>query len=39
LDVSKLVHLGWEAKTGLQQGVKETYTSFLADEAAGRLRV
>ena len=39
LDVSKLVHLGWEAITGLQQGVKETYTSFLADEAAGRLRV
>ena len=39
LDVSKLVHLGWEAKTGLQQGVEETYTSFLADEAAGRLRV
>ena len=39
LDVSKLVHLGWEAKTGLQQGLKETYTSFLADEAAGRLRV
>ena len=39
LDVSKLVHLGWEAKTGLQQGVKETYTSFLADEPAGRLRV
>jgi GDP-L-fucose synthase len=39
LDVSKLDGLGWKAKTSLQQGLKETYASFLADEAAGRLRV
>jgi GDP-L-fucose synthase len=38
LDVSKLCRLGWKAKTGLQQGLEQTYASFLADEAAGRLR-
>jgi GDP-L-fucose synthase len=39
LDVSRLCHLGWEAKIGLREGIKMTYASFLADEAAGRLRV
>jgi GDP-L-fucose synthase len=38
LDVSKLARLGWSARIGLQQGVKDTYSGFLADEAAGRLR-
>jgi GDP-L-fucose synthase len=38
LDVSLLARLGWKAKISLQQGVKETYASFLTDQAAGRLR-
>jgi GDP-L-fucose synthase len=38
LDVSSLARLGWRAKIGLPQGVKETYASFLAEQAAGRLR-
>jgi len=38
LDVSKLARLGWTAKTGLEQGIRETYASFLAEEASGRLR-
>ena len=39
LDVSKLSRLGWKAKRSLQQGIKDTYASFLAEEASGRLRV
>jgi GDP-L-fucose synthase len=38
LDVTKLARLGWIAKTGLEQGIRETYASFLAEEASGRLR-
>jgi GDP-L-fucose synthase len=38
LDGSSLARLGWKAKISLQQGIKETYTSFLAEEAAGQLR-
>jgi GDP-L-fucose synthase len=38
LDVSKLASLGWKAKIDLHQGLKETYASFLAEEASGRLR-
>lgn len=38
LDVSLLARLGWRAKISLPQGVKETYASFLAEEAAGQLR-
>ena len=38
LDGAKLARLGWRAKVGLPQGIKETYASFLAEEAAGRLR-
>ena len=38
LDGSSLARLGWKAKISLQQGIKETYASFLAEEAAGQLR-
>ncbi len=39
LDVSNLTRLGWKAKIGLQEGLRAAYASFLAEEAAGRLRV
>eukprot|EP00736_Rhodelphis_marinus_P005322 Rmarinus@m.22265 len=29
LDVSRLKSLGWEAKTGLKEGIKKTYEAFL----------
>jgi GDP-L-fucose synthase len=38
LDVSKLARLGWSARISLEQGIRETYSSFLAEEAGGRLR-
>ena len=38
LDGSSLALLGLKAKISLQQGIKETYASFLAEEAAGQLR-
>ncbi len=38
LDGSSLARLGWKAKISLPQGIKETYASFLAEEAAGQLR-
>jgi GDP-L-fucose synthase len=38
LDGSSLARLGWKAKISLQQGIKETYASFLTEEAAGQLR-
>lgn len=38
LDVSRLARMGWKAKIGLQEGIKETYSNFLAEEAGGRLR-
>ena len=38
MDVSRLTALGWQAKTGLADGVARTYASFLAEQAAGTLR-
>ena len=38
LDVSRLAKLGWKAKIGLQDGLARTYASFLAEQAAGKLR-
>jgi GDP-L-fucose synthase len=31
--------LGWKARTGLREGVERTYQSFLAEQAAGTLRM
>ncbi|HTQ30251.1 MAG TPA: GDP-L-fucose synthase [Opitutaceae bacterium] len=39
MDVSKLSALGWRARIGLREGVEMTYASFLAEKAAGTLRV
>jgi len=38
MDVSRLTALGWKARVGLREGVEKTYASFLAEEAAGKLR-
>lgn len=38
LDVSRLSALGWRAKTGLEDGIRQTYADFLARKAAGTLR-
>ncbi len=38
MDVSRLAGLGWSAKISLADGVKRTYESFLAEQAAGKLR-
>ncbi len=39
MDVSKLTALGWKAKIGVREGVAKAYASFLAEQAAGTLRV
>lgn len=38
MDVSKLRTLGWEARTGLREGIEQTLAWFLAERAAGRVR-
>jgi GDP-L-fucose synthase len=38
LDVARLTVLGWWARTGLSEGVAQTYASFVAEKAAGTLR-
>ena len=38
LDVSRLAALGWRAKIRLPEGLAATYASFLAEQAAGKLR-
>jgi GDP-L-fucose synthase len=38
LDVSRLAALGWRARTGLREGLAQTYTSYLAEVADGRRR-
>jgi GDP-L-fucose synthase len=38
LDVSRLAQLGWKAKIALKEGLARTYSSFLAESAAGKLR-
>ena len=38
LDVSRLAKLGWKAKINLPDGLAKTYASFLAEQAAGKLR-
>ena len=38
LDVSRLAKLGWQAKIPLAAGLAATYSSFLSEQAAGRLR-
>jgi len=38
LDISRLAKLGWTAKIALTDGLAQTYASFLAEQAAGKLR-
>jgi GDP-L-fucose synthase len=38
MDVSKLTALGWQARIGLAEGLRRTYASYLAEQAAGSLR-
>lgn len=38
LDVSKLHSMGWRARIGLEQGVRETYRWFLEHRASGEVR-
>jgi GDP-L-fucose synthase len=38
LNVSKLAALGWKPRIGLREGLEKTYASFLAEQAAGKLR-
>jgi GDP-L-fucose synthase len=38
LDVGRMSALGWKARIDLEQGLKATYQSFLAEQAAGTLR-
>ncbi len=38
LDVRRLTGLGWQAKIPLGDGIRATYASFLAEQAAGTLR-
>ena len=38
LDVTRLAKLGWKAKIDLKDGLAKTYASFLAEQAAGKLR-
>lgn len=36
MDVSRLDHLGWRAKTSLKDGLNQTYDWYLANEATRR---
>jgi GDP-L-fucose synthase len=33
MDVSRLAAMGWQAKTGLREGIAETYQWYLANAA------
>lgn len=39
MDNSRLAKIGWHARIGLAEGVAQTYASFLAEKAAGTLRM
>jgi len=39
LDCSRLTGLGWSARIGLEEGLKQTFAAYRAEKAAGVLRV
>jgi len=39
LDCSRLIGLGWSARIGLEEGLKQTFAAYRAEKAAGSLRV
>ena len=39
MDVSRMSALGWKARIGLREGIAATYASFLAEQAAGTVRL
>ena len=39
LDCSRLTRLGWTARIGLEEGLKQTFAAYRAEKAAGVLRV
>ena len=39
LDCSRLTQLGWTARIGLEEGLKQTFAAYRAEKAAGSLRV
>lgn len=38
MDVSRMTALGWSARIGLAEGLRQTYANFLGEMAAGTLR-
>lgn len=38
MDVSRLSALGWKARIALREGIEQTYGTYLAEKAAGKLR-
>ena len=38
MDGARLAALGWRARIALREGIRQTYASFLAEQAAGTLR-
>jgi GDP-L-fucose synthase len=39
MDVARMSSLGWSARIGLREGIEKAYASYLAEKAAGTLRV
>jgi GDP-L-fucose synthase len=38
MDVSRMTHLGWQAKVGIAEGITRTYQSYLQEQHTGYLR-
>ena len=38
MDVSRMTHLGWQAKVGIAEGITKTYQSYLQEQHTGYLR-
>jgi len=38
MDVSRMTHLGWQAKVGIAEGITRTYQSYLQEQHTGHIR-